>query len=123
MQYNIFDLNLNDRAFEAIKSGTKKVEIRANKTGTNVSKMKENDIIIFTKQSNDEKIKCLVEKIKLYSCVRNLLINEGTDRTLSSGKNLEDGIISIESIPGYKEAISVNGVYAITIKYIGSYQL
>lgn len=46
-----------------------------------------------------------------------LLINEGTDVTLSSGKNLQDGIKSIESIPGYKENIMNNGVYAIHIKF------
>jgi len=52
----------------------------------------------------------------LASSVKNLLMTEGLNRTLSSGKNLEDGIRSIESISDYKEQIAKNGVFAIEVQ-------
>lgn len=62
MHNNTFDLNLNERPFEAIKNGTKKVEIRANKINSIISKMKIHDTIIFTKSESSEKIRCTIEK-------------------------------------------------------------
>ena len=45
----IMKLNINDRAALAIKNGTKRIEIRANKNNKHdYSSLKENDIIEFT---------------------------------------------------------------------------
>lgn len=46
----LYNLDLNDRAFEAIRSGTKKIEIRVTKKDSNkdYSKIQEKDKIIFT---------------------------------------------------------------------------
>ncbi|HLC90307.1 MAG TPA: hypothetical protein VJI15_00910 [Candidatus Nanoarchaeia archaeon] len=41
---------------------------------------------------------------------------ESTEFTLSSTKNIEEGIKSIESIDNYKELIAKNGVFAIKLK-------
>ena len=78
--------------------------------------MKAGDIIVFNKIGNDQKLQCIVTKITLYSSVKELLLAEGIDQTLSSGKNLEDGIKSIESISNYKEQIVKNGVLAIALE-------
>ena len=43
---------------------------------------------------------------------------EGTRYTLFSTDDYLEGISSINSLEGYKEAIKKNGVYAIHIKYL-----
>lgn len=118
MESNTYCLNLLERPFEAIKNGTKKVEVRANKEGTQINNMKPGDKIIFKKCGTDETLCCTVSQITLYDSVRQLLITEGVTRTLSSGKDLEDGIKSIESIPGYKDIIKEYGVFAITLIFL-----
>lgn len=117
----MFFLNLRERPFEAIKKGTKKIEIRANKkkkSGNAVNLIKTGDIIVFQKENSDEKIQCSVERITLYRNVRELLLAEGTEHTLSSTKNIEEGIKSVESIDNYKAIIAKNGVFAIELKEV-----
>ena len=116
MEYTI---DINPRAFKAIKERTKRVEIRTTKLGNNhfdYSMLKPNDIIIFT--SSSEKLKCLITEINWYKSIEELLTLEGTKYTLSSTNDYEAGIKSINSLDGYKEAIPVNGVYAIHIEPI-----
>ena len=109
-----YNFDINNRAFNAIKNRTKRVEIRCTKIGDNHF----NDYIIF--ESNGEKIKCLVEEINHYKTVEELLILEGTRYTLSSTNDFNEGVKSINSLDGYTESIKVNGVYAIHIKYINN---
>ena len=116
MEYN-FDIN--PRAFKAIKEKTKRVEIRTTKLENShfdYSILKPNDIIIFT--SDNEKIQCLITEINWYKSIEELLTLEGTRYTLSSTDDYEAGIKSINSLDGYKEAIPVNGIYAIHIEPI-----
>ncbi|MFT4326507.1 MAG: ASCH domain-containing protein [Candidatus Woesearchaeota archaeon] len=114
-----FQKKLYERPFEAIKKGSKKIEIRANKKETSensVNLMQRGDEIIFTKSKSEEKISCIIERITLYNSTRELLEKEGTKYTLSSTDDLEEGIRSIESIGDYKELIAKNGVFAIELK-------
>lgn len=116
-----FFFNLRERPFEAIKNGTKTIEIRANKkrnTGNAVNLIKAGDIIIFQKENSEEKLRCIAERITLYKTARDLLLSEGTEFTLSSTKDIEEGIKSIESIDDYKELIAKNGVFAIKLKAV-----
>lgn len=109
-----YNFDINNRAFNAIKNRTKRVEIRCTKIGDNhfdYGILKPNDYIIF--ESNGEKIKCLVEEINHYKTVEELLILEGTRYTLSSTDDFNEGVKSINSLDGYKEAINKNGVYAM----------
>lgn len=114
MKYN-FDIN--NRAFNATKNKTKKVEIRATKLGDNhfdYSFLKSGDEIEF--KSYDGKIvNCLVGDVNHYDSIEELLTLEGTRYTLSSTNGFNEGVKSINSINGYEEAIKVNGVYAIHI--------
>ena len=117
MKY-IFDIN--DRAFNAIKNGTKRVEIRVTKLGDNhfdYGVLKSGDTIEFKSFSGDI-INCLVEDVNHYDSIEELLTLEGTRYTLSSTNDFNKGVESINSINGYREAMKVNGVYAIHIKYI-----
>jgi len=116
---NTVIFSLHERPFEAIKKGTKNVEVRANKKGNqlgSITLLSPGDEVIFLKEGTQERLKCTLERITLYPTVRELLMAEGCPNTLSSGKNLEDGIISIESIPTYKELIAKNGVFALKLK-------
>ena len=117
MNYN-FDIN--NRAFNAIKNRTKRVEIRVTKLGNNhfdYSVLKGGDIIEFKSYDGDI-LNCLIEDINHYDSIEELLTLEGTRYTLSSTDDFSEGVKSINSINGYKEAMKVNGVYAIHIKYI-----
>jgi len=121
MANKIFHKNLKERPFNAIKKGTKTVEIRANKnqlSDDSINMISNGDFIIFKKIGSDEKIKCVVERKTLYKTVRDLLETEGTQNSLSSTNDIEEGIKSIESIGDYKKLISKNGVFAIKLKYV-----
>ena len=114
MKYN-FDIN--NRAFNAIKNRTKKIEIRATKLGKNhfdYSLLKKGDIIEFTSYDGDT-INCIVGDVNHYNSIEELLTLEGTRYTLSSTNNFDEGVKSINSINGYQEAMKINGVYAIHI--------
>ena len=115
-----YKFDINDRAFKAIKNGTKRVEIRATKLNNNsfdYSILKMNDTIIFSSSCN-EIIKCLITEINWYKTIEELLTLEGTRYTLSSTNDFKEGVKSINSFDGYKEAIKKNGVYAIHIKLL-----
>ena len=110
-------LDLNDRAFNAIKNGTKRVEIRANTDGNNFDEYNASDIIVF-KNSENKTINCKVTEINKYDSVEELLMQEGTRYALSSTNDFNEGVKSINSFNGYIEAIKASGVYAIHIDYI-----
>ena len=116
-----FYLSLRSRPFDAIEIGTKKIEVRANKNKhdeNSVNLMKPGDVIVFTKENSKEKLECVIERVTLYRTVRELLLKEGTEHTLSSTDDIEEGIKSIESINNYKEYIKKNGVFAIKLRDI-----
>lgn len=113
-----YKLNLNNRAFDAIKAGTKKIEIRVttDKNKINYKDIKKGDILEF---ANDraEKIKCLVKENVWYENSLKLLEMEGTRFTLSSTNDINKGIDSINRFTGYKDGIEKNGIHAIHIEY------
>jgi len=109
---------LRSRPFDAIKNGTKTVEVRANKKvgRLDYAQVHKSDQIVFINQETGKSVRCLVERATLYKDVETLLITEGVENTLSSGGDLEAGIKSIESITGYKKVIAEKGVFAYKIK-------
>lgn len=115
MKYNF---NINNRAFNAIKNRTKRVEIRVTKSGDNhfdYGILKRGDTIDF-KSFDGDTIECLVKDVNHYDSIEKLLTLEGTRYTLSSTNDFNEGINSINNISGYKEAMESNGVYAIHIE-------
>ncbi len=114
-----YKFDVNNRAFNAIKNKTKRIEIRVTKLGDNhfdYGVLKPKDKIEFTSFSNDKMV-CKVGEINHYDSIEELLIMEGTRYTLSSTNDFNEGVKSINSLNGYKEAIPINGVYAIHLKY------
>lgn len=112
-----YELNLNDRAFEAIISKAKRVEIRANTDNHNYDNMKCGDLIEFTNSIN-RKIMCKVIEVNHYNTVENLLTLEGTKYTTSSTNDYQKATERIYALNGYKESIGKSGVYAIHIEYL-----
>lgn len=117
MQYR---LNINNRSFDAIRSGIKKVETRVSTDRNNYSKLKAGDRIIFINDNNENQI-CLIKEINWYKNEKELLIQEGIRYTLSSTNNFENGIKLLTRFEGYKEGIKKNGIYAIHIECIEDY--
>lgn len=113
-----YQLNLNNRPFQAIKAGTKKIEGRTPKDDTDLcyEKMSPGDFITFNNNQTNEKLTCAVLSITHYPNVRPMLEAEGPENVLSSGGNVEEGIESYNNIGGYKERIGKYGIYAISIK-------
>ena len=114
MKYN---LNLNERAFNAIINKTKRIEIRTITGNTDYSKMTKDDIIEF-KNENNEKIVCKILEVNHYKTVEELVMLEGTRYTTSSTNEYEEAVNNINKLNGYKEAVKKYGVYAIHIEYL-----
>lgn len=113
----MYELNLNDRAFEAIVNKTKRVEIRANTSNHNYDDIRFGDLIEFTNSIN-RKIVCKVLEINHYDMVEDLLTLEGTKYTTSSTNDYQQAVERIYELNGYKESIKESGVYAIHIEYL-----
>ncbi len=112
-----YKLDINNRAFNAIKNKTKRIEIRAtklNEDSFDYSIIRKGDIIEIQSYEGN-RMKCIVEDINHYKTIEELLTLEGTRYTLSSTNDFNEGVKSINSINGYEEAIKVNGVYAAHI--------
>lgn len=109
-------MHLPERPFLAIKNCTKKVEGRVSKTKNDrYSKIKAGDTIAFEQEPSGELLEVTVNFVHHYQDVRSMLETEGVKNVLSSGGNVEQGIESYNSIPGYKENLPKNGIYAIGI--------
>ena len=101
-----YELDINRRAFNAIKNKTKRIEVRATKLekdSFDYKVLKENDIIDFT--SDSEHLLVRITDINHYNTIEELLVMEGTRYTLSSTNDFNKGVKSINSLDGYKEAI------------------
>ena len=117
----IWELNINNRAAKAIKNGTKRIEIRANKNNSNndYSKLEIGDVIEFT--SDDKEIFYVkVKEVNYYKTLEELLMLEGTRYTTSSTNDYKEAINNVYKINGYKDAVRDNGVYAIHMEYLYS---
>lgn len=115
----VYNLNINDRAFNAIMNGSKRVEIRVttNPKKIDYNNLKKSDILLLN-NTLGQKLRCVVTDRRWYKTARALLLSEGTYYTLSSTNNIEDGIKRIESFKGYKEGIAQYGVNAIHLQVI-----
>jgi len=115
MNYN---LDLNDRPFQAIKAGTKKIEGRTQKDDGDMryEEMKQGDTITFTNNITNEVIVCNVLSVTHYKDTRTMLEAEGIENVLSSGLDIEGGIKSYNNLEGYEGRIKRFGIYAIGVK-------
>ena len=117
---NTHIVGLMDKPFGAIKSGKKRVEIRANsdERSFDYSTVKANHTLRFINEESGEAMDTRVVRVTHYPNVKALFETEGTEKTLSVPWSVDQGIELIHSFPGYKESIEKNGVYAIEIEAI-----
>jgi len=113
-----YSLELNSRAFQAIKNGTKKIEGRVQNSYDKVDfkDLKKGDMITFENISTKEKMKVKIDEIRHYPNVKAMLEAEGTRNVLSTGGNIKQGIESYNKISEYKKNILKYGIYAIEIQ-------
>lgn len=112
-----YELDLNDRPFKAIKAGTKTIESRVptSRDKFDYKDLKSGDKITFVNNSTGEKITVEVIGIRHYKDFRTLLKTEGTEKTLSSGKSIEEAVESFNDFSEYKQNIPKYGVWAIRV--------
>lgn len=115
-----YNLDLNDRPFKAIKAGTKKIEGRTPKDADDkrYDEMTVGDTLTFTNNVTSEKIICKVLFVNKYLDIKSMLETEGTKNVLSSGFDIEEGIKSYNSLPGYEDRIKKYGLYAIGVSVV-----
>lgn len=116
MSYN---LELNDRPFKAIESGTKKIETRVPTSydKTPYGELRAGDTITFTNNVTNEVMGVEILGVRHYPDVRALLEAEGTRNTLSSGLGINEAIERYDTVfPEYKENIPKYGIYGIEVK-------
>lgn len=115
MNYN---LDLNDRPFQAIKAGTKTIEGRAQKDRDDVryEEMKQGDTITFTNNVTGEQMICDVLSVTHYRDVRTMLEAEGIENALPGESDIESGIKIYHGLEGYENRIKHFGIYAIGVK-------
>ena len=112
-------LDLNDRPFNAIKAGIKKIEGRTPTSWDKnpYDKFQKGDTIHFINNVTNEEMDVDVIFVHHYSDTRSMLEAEGAENVLSGEpKTIEHGIESYNSFQGYKEGIIQNGIYAIGVK-------
>lgn len=116
-----YTLDINNRPFNAIEAGTKKIEGRTPTSWdkTPYDKLKKGDFITFVNNVTGKTLKIEVVFIHHYPNTQVMLEAEGVENVLSSEpKTIEHGIESYNSHSEYEEAIKKNGIYAIGIKPI-----
>ncbi len=116
-----YKTDINERAFNAILTGTKTIEIRTNTPGDpiNYSNIKPGDIMEFDTwpKPSQRKLCAIVKAIRHYSDTRRLFEIEGLDYTTSSKpNNIEIAIASIHRLTNYEQAVPKHGIYAIELK-------
>ena len=111
--------DLNDMPFEAIKNGKKKIETRIQTNDHPKSEfegMKEEDQIIFTKESTGEKMKARILGVRHYEDIASLLDNEGQENVMSYDTTREKALVSWNTLTGYEDGIKKFGIWAIEIR-------
>lgn len=77
--------------------------------------------VTFTNNETKEQLIRKITRLTWYPNIRTLLEKEGITNVLSSGLDLENGIKSIESFPGYKKSIESYGVLALIVNHSSSF--
>jgi ASC-1-like (ASCH) protein len=114
-----YDLDLNDRPFQAIRAGTKKIETRVPTSHYNIpyGELKVGDTFTFTNNVSNEVMKVEILGVRHYPDVRAMLEAEGTRNTLSSGLSISEAVERYDTVfEEYKENIPKYGIYAIEVR-------
>ncbi len=115
MNYN---LDLNDRPFQAIKNGKKKIETRTlvPHNMTPYSEMKKGDTLTFSNETTKEVMVVDILRVTNYKDIPTLLAKEGQENVMSYDASYEEAVVSWDTLRGYTEGIKKYGIWAIEVK-------
>ena len=127
---SLYKLEIYKKPLEAIKNGSKNIEIRTNNSyeAIDYSLLKVNDIISFQIINGPpfvnldvvtpDALKVKVKRVTNYRNPEELLLNEGLQVLSTLVNSLDEGIKMLYSFHEYEEMIPIHGIFAIEIDKI-----
>ena len=127
---NEYQLEIYKKPLEAIKRGSKRIEIRTNNSYENIQYelLEPGDIISFQIINGPpfvnldvivpDALRVKVKNVIKYKDPNELLIKEGLEVLSTLVNSLEEGIQLLYSFHEYKEMIPIHGLFAIEIEVI-----
>lgn len=107
---------VQEKYFNAIKSGSKVVEGRVNKP--KYERLHVGQTVTFQNANGDEKFQAKVTFLHRYSTFKEYLEEETLERCLPGVECVEEGISIYHGFPGYEEDAKLLGVLGIGIELI-----
>ena len=127
---SLYKLEIYKKPLDAIKNGTKHIEIRTNNSyeAIDYSLLKVDDVISFQIINGPpfvnldvvtpDVLKVKVKRVTNYRNPEELLLNEGLQVLSTLVNSLDEGIKMLYSFHEYKEMIPIHGIFAIEIDKI-----
>ena len=127
---SLYKLEIYKKPLEAIKNGSKNIEIRTNNSyeAIDYSLLKVDDIISFQiidgppfvnlDVVTPDALKVKVKRVTNYRNPEELLLNEGLQVLSTLVNSLDEGIKMLYSFHEYEEMIPIHGIFAIEIDKI-----
>ena len=127
---SLYKLEIYKKPLEAIKNGSKNIEIRTNNSyeAIDYSLLKVDDIISFQIINGPpfvnldvvtpDALKVKVKRVTNYRNPEELLLNEGLQVLSTLVNSLDEGIKMLYSFHEYEEMIPIHGIFAIEIDKI-----
>ena len=125
-----YKLEIYKKPLEAIKNGSKNIEIRTNNSyeAIDYSLLKVNDIISFQIINGPpfvnldvvtpDALKVKVKRVTNYRNPEELLLNEGLQVLSTLVNSLDEGIKMLYSFHEYEDMIPIHGIFAIEIEIV-----
>ena len=127
---SLYKLEIYKKPLDAIKNGTKHIEIRTNNSyeAIDYSLLKVDDIISFQIINGPpfvnldvitpDALKVKVKRVTNYRNPEELLLNEGLQVLSTLVNSLDEGIKMLYSFHEYEDMIPIHGIFAIEIEII-----
>ena len=127
---SLYKLEIYKKPLDAIKNGTKHIEIRTNNSyeAIDYSFLKVDDVISFQIINGPpfvnldvvtpDALKVKVKRVTNYRNPEELLLNEGLQVLSTLVNSLDEGIKMLYSFHEYEEMIPIHGIFAIEIEKI-----
>ena len=127
---SLYKLEIYKKPLDAIKNGSKNIEIRTNNTyeAIDYSLLKVDDVISFQIINGPpfvnldvvtpDALKVKVKRVTNYRNPEELLLNEGLQVLSTLVNSLDEGIKMLYSFHEYEEMIPIHGIFAIEIEKI-----
>ena len=127
---SLYKLEIYKKPLEAIKNGSKNIEIRTNNSyeAIDYSLLKVDDVISFQIINGPpfinldvitpDALKVKVKRVTNYRNPEELLLNEGLQVLSTLVNSLDEGIKMLYSFHEYEDMIPIHGIFAIEIEIV-----